>query len=104
MLWWLCGVAYLVGVGAVITSQGMGGRWAGGDEEGDNEVREFKGRITGGEDDYFMNLQSLLQHKKKVESQSKLNNLFSPGIKNDYQSFLTSASSLANLTYKKGND
>jgi len=102
-VWWLCGLAYLVGVGCVITSQGMGDRWAGGDEDGDNKVREFKGWITGQPDDYFMNLQALqdFQHRKKVESQSKLN-LISPGIKGDYSSYLSSSNSIANLTYKKG--
>ena len=102
VFWWLCGTAYLVGVGAVITSQGMGGRWAGGDEDGDNEVREFKGWITGDKDDYFMSLQSLLQHQKKIAGQSPNLDLFSPGIRNDYESFLTSSTDLANLTYKKG--
>jgi len=66
-------------------------------------VREFKGWITGQPDDYFMNLQALqdFQHRKKVESQSKLN-LISPGIKGDYSSYLSSSNSIANLTYKKG--
>jgi len=102
VLWWLCGTAYFVGVGAVITSQGMGGRWAEGDEIGDNEVREFKGWITGSKDDYFMSLASLLQHKKKIEGQSTKLALFTPGIQNDYSSFLTKPTDLDYLTYKKG--
>jgi len=89
-----------VGVRAVITSQGP--RWGGGEEEGDNEVREFKGWITGSKEDYFMSLESLLQHKKKIAGQSPKLDLFTPGITNNYPSFTSSRTNLSSLTYKKG--
>lgn len=98
ILLWLCVTAHLVCVRAVITSQGP--RWGGGEEEEDNEVREFKGWITGSKEDYFMSLESLLQRKKKIAGQSPKLDLFTPGIRNNYPS--SSRANLSSLTYKKG--
>jgi len=103
VLFSFCCLALLgLGVEAVITNQGMGDAWVGGEEIGDNEVREFTGWIKGDKSDYFMSLESLLQRKKKIEGQSPKLNLFTPGVRNDYESLLNSRASLANLTYKKG--
>ena len=103
MLFSFCCLALFgLGVEAVITNQGMGDAWVGGEEIGDNEVREFTGWIKGDKSDYFMSLESLLQRKKKIEGQSPKLNLFTPGVRNDYESLLNSRASLANLTYKKG--
>ena len=100
---------------------GVGGRGAGGSPDWgetavtshctlagpaqDNEVREFTGWIKGRPEDYIMDLQRA-QHRSKAQSNTKNTqtslNLFSPGIKNDYESLLRKQNEIANLTYKKG--
>ena len=68
-------------------------------------MREFTGWIKGRPEDYIMDLQRA-QHRSKAQSNTKNTqtalNLFSPGIKNDYESLLRKQNEIANLTYKKG--
>ena len=91
----------------VITNQGP--RWPVEDDEDveDNEVREFTGWIQGRPEDYIMNLQRQ-QHRSKAQSNTRKTavgpklNLFSPGIKNDYEYLIKKQNEVANFTYKKG--
>ena len=67
-------------------------------------MREFTGWIKGRPQDYIMDLQRA-QHRSKAQSNTKTStslNLFSPGIKSDYESLVRKQSEVANLTYKKG--
>jgi len=89
----------------VITSQGMG-RWGGNggleDEEEVEEVRVFTGWLHGGEGDYFMTLQDLLNQRKKQEASTNNNklSLFTPGVRPNYSGARGSnRDSLKNLTY-----
>merc|ERR1719400_1912342 len=91
----------------VITSQGP--RWP-AEEDGeieDNEVREFTGWIQGRPEDYIMSLQRQ-QHRSKAQSNTRKTavgpklNLFSPGIKNDFEYLIKKQNEVANFTYKKG--
>ena len=95
----------------VITNQGpRGDGWIGGDEVEENEVREFTGWIQGRPEDYIMNLQrhQAQQHRSKAQSNTRKTavgpklNLFSPGIKNDYEYLIKKQNEVANFTYKKG--
>lgn len=91
----------------VITNQGP--RWPVEDDEDveDNEVREFTGWIQGRPEDYIMNLQRQ-QHRSKAQSNTRKTavgpklNLFSPGIKNDYEYLIKKQNEVANFTYKMG--
>ena len=76
----------------------------------ENEVREFTGWIQGRPEDYIMNLQRQ-QHRSKAQSNTRKSaigvtapklNLFSPGIKNNYEYLIQKQNEVANFTYKKG--
>ena len=70
-------------------------------------MREFTGWIQGRPEDYIMNLQRQ-QHRSKAQSNTRKTavgpklNLFSPGIKNDYEYLIKKQNEVANFTYKKG--
>ena len=70
-------------------------------------MREFTGWIQGRPEDYIMNLQRQ-QHRSKAQSNTRKTavgpklNLFSPGIKNDYEYLIKKQNEVANFTYKMG--
>ena len=76
----------------------------------DNEVREFTGWIQGRPEDYIMSLvqHQNQQHRSKAQSNTRVAatgpklNLFSPGVKNDYEFLVKQQNEVANYTYKKG--